>query len=245
MHLSFRSRKQFRIGIAVLVIGFILSGCASQYESSSPARIYVDAASLKAGYYRTVEGDTLASVAAAYGREATQIAQWNGLPANAALSVGQIVRVGPPAALETPAATHTAPPSDTQHASKPACSADALMWPVKGPVLARFGVDGSKSISIGGQVGDTIRSAGNGKVVYVGDKIKGYGLLVIVKHSDRYLTAYGNTQRVLVKEGNDVTQGQSIALMGGASATKGTLLFEVRKDRQPVDPMGYLSDCGS
>lgn len=229
-------------GIA-LVFGMLTGGCANQsqpHAQTAPSPLERSAASEHpmAGYYRVVHGDTVASIAAAYGRSATDIANWNGIAANEVLKAGDTLRVGPP---QTP--TNAPPVRDAQRSDQTRCRPGALSWPIKGPVLTNFHIDGAKAIKIGGAQGETVRAADAGRVVYTGDQIKGYGLLVIVKHSDRYLTAYGYNRQVLVNEGIDVKRGQPIALMGDPSSPEPSLLFEVRKDRQPVDPMQYLSDC--
>ncbi|KMZ12496.1 Lipoprotein NlpD [Candidatus Burkholderia humilis] len=235
------SLKSFRSLNAAFLICILSSGCAFNAHKESlqaPEKSSFDSATLSPGYYRVAQGDTLASIAAAYGHDARR----NGISPDAPLIAGELLHIGPPVTPQSGAAP--AAPLAPQ-ASKPACSADSLIWPVKGPVLSRFGANDVKAITIGGQVGDTIGAAASGRVVYVGDKIKGYGLLVIVRHRNGFLSAYGQNQRVLIREGNDVKQGQPIALMGGPSLEKGSVLFEVRKDRQPVDPLGYLADCGS
>jgi lipoprotein NlpD len=234
------SLKRFRFLNATFLICIVTSGCAFNAlpeQSQKPERSSFDSMRLIPGYYRVAQGDTLTSIATGFGHDVRQIAAWNGLSLDTTLTVGEILRVGPPAGVQSASA-----PAPSIKAS---CSPGSLMWPVKGPVLSRFGANDVKAITIGGRAGDPIRAASNGRVVYVGDKIKGYGLLVIVRHDNGLLTAYGQNQRVLVREGNDVKQGQPLALMGGASQEKGSVLFEVRKNRQPVDPMAFLADCGS
>jgi lipoprotein NlpD len=129
-------------------------------------------------------------------------------------------------------------------ATDAACSATGFAWPVQGPLLGTFGKDGAHAIMIGGKAGDAVKAAEKGRVVYAGSRVKGYGQLVIVKHGEHYLTAYGYNQKLFVKEGAKVQQGQTIAEMGGASG-RAALLFEVRKDRKPVDPLPYLKRCTS
>jgi lipoprotein NlpD len=104
---------------------------------------------------------------------------------------------------------------------------------------------GKKGLDIEGKVGQSILAAANGKVVYSGDGLIGYGNLVIIKHDDTYLSAYGHNRRLLVQEGNEVKQGQKIAEMGDSGKQGVILHFEIRRDGKPVDPLRYLPKKGS
>lgn len=114
------------------------------------------------------------------------------------------------------------------------------IWPAQGKVLGGFGDAGSKGVDIAGNAGDPVKSVADGKVVYVGTGLRGYGQMVIVKHDSNYLTAYAHNQKLLVAEGQSVTQGQKIAEMGSSDADRVKLHFEVRKNGKPVDPVAYL-----
>ncbi|WP_338862944.1 peptidoglycan DD-metalloendopeptidase family protein [Mycetohabitans rhizoxinica] len=113
-------------------------------------------------------------------------------------------------------------------------------WPVRGPVLNSFDEAKNKGVNIGGALGAPVKAAADGRVVYAGNGLRGYGNLIIIKHNATYLTAYAHNRTLLVKEGDPVTQGQTIAEMGGSDADKVMLHFEVRKQGKPVDPMKYL-----
>jgi len=115
-------------------------------------------------------------------------------------------------------------------------------WPAKGQIIQSFSSSsvGKKGIQIAGNVGDPITAAAEGHVVYSGNSLVGYGNLVIVKHNEIYLTAYAHNRRVLVNEGERVTQGQTIAEMGASGTDRNKLHFEIRKDGQPVNPISYL-----
>ena len=97
-----------------------------------------------------------------------------------------------------------------------------------------------KGIKIGGRIGDTIHAAEGGKVVYSGSGLIGYGRLIIIKHNENYLSAYGHNSRLLVKEGDRVTKGQKVAVMGTANTGDPLLHFEIRRDGNPVDPLRLL-----
>ncbi len=112
-------------------------------------------------------------------------------------------------------------------------------WPVGGKVTAGFS-DANKGLDFAGKLGDPVLAAANGKVVYAGAGLRGYGELVIVKHSATYLSAYAHNKKLLVKEGQTVTKGQKIAEMGNSESETVKLHFEVRKQGKPVDPAQYL-----
>ena len=117
-------------------------------------------------------------------------------------------------------------------------------WPTKGKVVSRFvlnSVSGNKGVDIQGALGQPVWAAAPGKVVYSGSGVRGYGNLLIIKHSSNYLSAYAYNQRLLVKEGDNVKAGQAIAEMGKAETGRVLLHFEIRYNGRPVDPLAYLS----
>lgn len=114
-------------------------------------------------------------------------------------------------------------------------------WPADGQLGKRFqSGDAIPGIEVLGKAGDPIRAAADGVVVYSGNGLVGYGELIIIKHSDSFLSAYGHNRKRLVKEGQRVTAGQQIAEMGATGASRDELQFQIRKDGNPVDPLGYL-----
>ena len=114
------------------------------------------------------------------------------------------------------------------------------IWPANGKTVANFSEGGSKGVDIAGKTGDPVIAAGDGKVVYSGTGLRGYGKLVIIKHNNTYLSAYAHNQNILVKEGQSVSKGQKIAEMGNTDADQVKLHFEVRRQGKPVDPLKYL-----
>jgi lipoprotein NlpD len=115
------------------------------------------------------------------------------------------------------------------------------IWPASGKVVTTFDGNSNKGIDIAGRAGDPVVAAGNGRVVYVGMGLRGYGKLVIVRHDATFLSAYAHNQNILVKEGQSVTQGQRIAEMGNTDADRVKLHFEIRSTKSgPVDPLRYL-----
>jgi len=115
-------------------------------------------------------------------------------------------------------------------------------WPVKGKVIARFSskAQGNKGIDIAGRRGTNIRATANGKVVYTGSALRGYGKLVIIKHNDDYLSAYAHNDKILVKEQQQIKAGDIVAKMGDTDAQRVMLHFEVRFRGKSVDPLKYL-----
>jgi lipoprotein NlpD len=115
-------------------------------------------------------------------------------------------------------------------------------WPAEGKLLGVFGQNGGKGIDIEGARNSPVLAAAPGKVVYSGAGLRGYGKMLIVKHSDEFLTAYAHNQALLVKEGDWVKGGQKIAEMGDTDSDRVKLHFEVRQFGKPLDPLNYLPE---
>jgi lipoprotein NlpD len=149
-----------------------------------------------------------------------------------------------PAAGESPAAPiKTEPSASTQVASVGATNEAAGIqwsWPTNGTLSAKFAEGGSKGVQIGGKLGEPILASAAGKVTYVGDGVRGYGNLVIVKHNDQYLSVYAHNRKILVQSGQSVSKGQKIAEMGNGADNKPLLHFEIRKFGKPIDPLEFL-----
>jgi lipoprotein NlpD len=145
-----------------------------------------------------------------------------------------------PASQAAAAASAPAAPASS---AAPAVSPEddiAWIWPSSGPVLAGFDEVKNKGLDIGGAAGDPVLAAADGRVVYVGAGLRGYGNLIILKHNNTYLTAYAHNQTLLIKEDQTVRKGQKIAEMGSSDADRVKLHFEVRRQGKPVDPSKYL-----
>ncbi|MDB5987769.1 MAG: LysM peptidoglycan-binding protein [Nevskia sp.] len=139
----------------------------------------------------------------------------------------------PPRLPKAPAASAAAIPG-------PRFDAGRWGWPTQGRVARGFGADGNKGVDIAGNLGQIVIAAGPGKVVYSGTALKGYGELVILKHDEQYLSAYGFNQRRLVNEGDVVGAGQPIAELGFGPEQKPELHFEIRDRGRPIDPLALL-----
>ena len=116
----------------------------------------------------------------------------------------------------------------------------AWIWPAQGRLIAGFDEVKNKGYDIDGKAGDAIIASGDGRVVYAGAGLRGYGNLIILKHNNTYLTAYAHNQTLLVKEDQSVKKGQKIAEMGNSDADRVKLHFEIRRQGKPVDPAKYL-----
>ena len=143
-----------------------------------------------------------------------------------------------PAAKPAPSAPAESSASGSSSASD--SSGLGLMWPASGSVIAGFNEATNKGVDIAGKAGDPVVAAADGRVVYAGAGLRGYGHLVILKHNNTYLTAYAHNQKLLVKEDQNVKKGQKIAEMGNTDADRVKLHFEVRRQGKPVDPARYL-----
>lgn len=147
----------------------------------------------------------------------------------------------PATAASAPAAAPTATVPAAPTASASGGDEDlGWIWPSKGPVLTGFDEVKNKGLDLGGSAGDSVVAAAEGRVVYSGEGLRGYGKLIILKHNNTYLTAYAHNQALLVKEDQSVKKGQKIAEMGSTDSDKVKLHFEVRRQGKPVDPAKYL-----
>ncbi|WP_425463984.1 peptidoglycan DD-metalloendopeptidase family protein [Orbus hercynius] len=218
--------------------------------------------------YTVQRGDTLFYIAWITGNDFRSLAAKNNVKAPYELSVGQVLDVSggttvvvtqkttTPTGTTKPVATTTTTTttttsSKTQPTSKvtttvknstsPATTVANIswQWPVKGKLIETFS-NASKGIDIAGSLGDRVESAADGRVVYAGNALPGYGNLIIIKHNDDYLTAYAHNQSILVKEQQDVKAGQQIATMGNTGTSSVRLHFEIRYQAKSVDPLKYL-----
>lgn len=223
----------------------------------------------KPGYYMVKPGDTLIRIALDNGQNWRDLAKWNGLDNANLIEVGQVLRVVTPgvdagavtarpintAKVESrpldskaPSAAASAAQGASAPASAPPLPAAAAVsddelswgWPAAGSVAAGFDEVKNKGLVFNGKAGDPVLAAADGRVVYAGSGLRGYGNLVIIKHNTTYLTAYAHNQILLVKEDQAVRKGQKIAEMGSSDADQVKLHFEVRKQGKPIDPARLL-----
>ncbi|MET0288717.1 MAG: peptidoglycan DD-metalloendopeptidase family protein [Pseudoxanthomonas sp.] len=251
------------VGVALLASLFVLAACTTTVvrtpggASSARATTSAPAKVSKPKYGRTVRierGDTLYGVASRNDILATDLAAWNGIPAPYTIYPGQTLKLYPPGAkggstAATPAprpstprpATPTTAPAATPPPA-PVNSGISWRWPADGQVIGRFtnGDQTKQGIDIAGTGGQPVRATADGVVVYSGAGLVGYGELIIVKHNEAWLSAYGHNRKRLVNEGQNVKSGQQIAEMGRSGAARDMLHFEIRYNGKPVDPLSYL-----
>jgi lipoprotein NlpD len=217
----------------------------------------------RAGFYTVKPGDTLTRIALDTGQSPQDVVRWNHIDNPNRIEVGQVLRVVPPTdgdvvvkpvprpsmtttaaapAVSSPVVTSAATEAGASAAARPASAESAIswLWPASGAVLAGFDEVKNKGVDIGGVAGDSVLAAADGRVVYVGAGLRGYGNLIILKHDNVYLTAYAHNRTLLVKEDQSVLKGQKIAEMGSSDTDRVKLHFEVRRQGKPVDPVKYL-----
>jgi lipoprotein NlpD len=220
------------------------------------------------GQYVVRRGDTLFSIAFRYGWDYKALAARNQIPEPYTIRVGQTIRFdgrsggavaarGPGVVSSTSTTTSSSGSVKTTVISKPVAvaapsagastlpagpSPKGWVWPSNGVLIGKFSSNGSlnKGVDIAGDLGQPVLAASDGSVVYAGSGLRGYGELVIIKHSDTYVSAYGHNRRLLVREGQQVKAGQTIAEMGSTGTDRVKLHFEIRRQGKPVDPLQFL-----
>jgi lipoprotein NlpD len=206
-------------------------------------------------------GETLYGISFRFGLRFQDVAAWNGISDPYVINVGQRLRLRPAGQSSTQANTATAPrppgSSATGVATAPATRvppasatqappsigpAPNWRWPTQGQIVGRYvaGDQTQQGINIAGTSGQSVVAAADGVVVYSGAGLVGYGELIIIKHSDEWLSAYAHNRRRLLGEGAKVRAGDAIAEMGRTGASRDMLHFEIRRNGKPVDPLLYL-----
>jgi lipoprotein NlpD len=199
--------------------------------------------------------DTLYSVAWRHDLDFRDLARWNNIGADFHISVGQVLVLGPGAESSHAGAPRGAPAAETPQVGKPrqlpvppasapnprgasVSSASPWVWPTD-PVGAPRPVAGG--ILVSGRLGQDVRAANAGRVVYTGSGLRSYGNLIIIKHADNLLSAYAHNREMLVHDGQQVGAGQVIAHMGEGAQHAALLYFEIRQNGRPIDPLPFFS----
>jgi len=250
------------------VAGTASTGAPAAVQAAAPAVTVVSTTKVvtKTSWYRVRRGDSLRGIAKKRGCSVKELHAWNHIKGSR-LRAGHSLRI---VSKQTITVQATAPavtgavagasaggasaggaatmnpavsPADRRavaaEVSHHARSVD-LVWPAQGRVLEWFQPGSTRGIEIGGKPGDPVRAAADGKVMYAGTGLNEYGSLIIVQHNKDFLTAYSHNRRLLVKTGDTVRQGQEIAEMGSENNDRVAVMFEVRHDGKPVDPMTFL-----
>ena len=240
------------------ILSLLVASCAStrvvrgpsssRAARSSPPPVRVS--SPRYGATAVVQrGDTIYHIATVNGITALDLALWNGIPPPYTIYPGQRLRLYPGAApvARSTAPTRTVPSTPSTAtpppvASTPANAPFAWRWPTEGALVNTYasGDPTRQGVDIAGSAGQPVRAAADGVVVYSGSGLVGYGELIIVKHNDQWLSAYGHNRARLVNEGQLVKAGQQIAEMGHSGAARDMLHFEIRYNGKPQDPLQAL-----
>jgi lipoprotein NlpD len=217
--------------ITALSILLIVAACGSQSSWNRDTHI-------------VRKGETLFSIAWRYGKDSEDLARWNRLGDGSLIYPGQVLKLSG----STSSSRNTSSrPTTTPRQSKPLPSIPAepppkWAWPTKGRINVKFGAKPGTGtgVLIDGKAGQAIHAAASGHVVYAGSGLIGYGQLIILKHNDTYLSAYGYNASLLVKEGDQIRKGHKIATMGEGPERKARLHFEIRRNGEPIDPQRNL-----
>lgn len=205
----------------VLLLAGLLTGCEGMLRWSRD-------------YHTVRAGETLYSIAIRYDLDQRDLIRWNDLGDGTYVREGQKLRLQPPPGGARQQAGHVA--------RMPVLPAPGWRWPAPGKVALAFGASlkTGSGIRIAGSQGEAVVAAAAGEVVYAGGGLEHYGQLLIIKHNDSWLSAYGLNRALLVGEGDRVRQGQVVARMGRESRGSPQLHFEIRRNGRPVDPLRYL-----
>lgn len=208
--------------------------------------------------YTVQRGDTLYRIALRSGSSVSTLARLNGISSPYTIQVGQRLRLNGSSTSKTvtpkasTSATTTArnssmsQPEKLAPASWPAPGSKCWRWPTQGKVIDGWSSKdgGNKGIDIAGTRGQPVYAAAAGRVVYAGDQLRGYGNLILIKHDENYITAYGHNQSMLVTNGQQVKAGQKIATMGSTGTNTVKLHFQIRYKATALDPLRYLPAQG-
>ncbi|MBT4160579.1 MAG: peptidoglycan DD-metalloendopeptidase family protein [Gammaproteobacteria bacterium] len=202
------------------------------------------------GSYRVRKGDTLYSIAFRYGLDYKSLARINRIGPPYTIYTDQLIRLRGsakrPEKDSGPTATKPVPKRIPSAKARLPEKVAGWRWPINGKVIAGFSLTNpiNKGIDIAGNSGDAVVAAADGVVVYAGGNLRGYGKLVIIKHNDHFLSAYGNNETMLVREGEKVRAGRTIARVGTSAANTEMLHFEIRREGKPENPLNYLPARG-
>lgn len=234
------NRKIYTVG--AICFSALLAACGSSSKAPITSAGGSGATS-SAGTYVVQRGDTLYSIAQRHGTTVANLSSLNRISNPSQLEVGQRLTVRGGTAARSSAPTATASRASAASSSQPTRAADAAAisweWPVRGNVITQFS-NTTRGIDIAGTVGTPINSAADGIVSYVGNGLRGLGNLVLVTHSNGFITAYAHNSRITVQTNERVKKGQKIAELGDTDTTSPRLHFQVRRNGTPVNPLSYL-----
>ena len=263
--MGFKSYQRLVVGLVLSASLALLAACSSTPKNG--VRVVdrngvAQRPAVTTGQYVVRRGDTLFSIAFRYGWDWKALAARNNIGAPFTIVPGQTIRFDGragtrPATVATTTVTSSSSGSKTTVTKRTVTTTKAPVaapilpagpapkgwgWPSNGILIGKFSSNGSlnKGIDIAGDLGQPVLAASDGSVVYAGSGLRGYGELIIIKHSDTYVSAYGHNRRLLVREGQQVKVGQTIAEMGSTGTDRVKLHFEIRRQGKPVDPLQFL-----
>ena len=243
--------------LASVMVMAVLAGCASRSTQAPVSDMSSgsgsDSSSASGGVYVVKPGDTLYKISQMHNVDVATLSRINNISDPSSLRVGQTLKLGAgsssaPAtpssssSSSSPAATPAPAPAKAEPATAARASDAGLIswgWPASGKIIQGF-TTSTKGIDIEGKVGDPVVAAAAGKVMYAGNGVRGLGNLILVQHSNGFITAYAHNNKLLVKTGQDVSKGAKIAEVGQSDTTSPRLHFEIRRSGSPVNPMSYL-----
>ena len=220
--------------LPLTLCALILAACSSGYRAPTATQLHGQRGALRPGGDYTVRpGDTLFGIAWRYGLDIQELANWNSISDPNHILVGQRLHTTPPRGV----ALRPVHIPQISSNGQPGWS-----WPTQGRVVREYdpATPGGQGLKIAGSRGQAIRAARDGEVAYVGSGLSGFGRMVILRHDDRVLSAYGYLADVQVSEKQRVTRGQQIATMGISPQNIPALHFETRKQGQSVNPYAYI-----
>lgn len=245
--------------VTIIVLLAFITGCGSTSHKH-----------YNVSTYKVRKGETLYSIAWKYGLDYKDVARWNGIRHPYRIYQGQELWLSPRSYASTSSSgnTSTSRKSSSTTSKKPvtnnssksstpstqkkaAAKTDKTRyptgsirwsWPTSGKIVNSYSASqpGKKGIDIAGKTGQPVVAAAEGKVVYSGSGLKGYGKLIIIKHNNNYFSAYAHNKKIMVKEGSWVKRGYKIAELGNTDADRPMLHFEIRRNGKPVNPLSYL-----
>jgi len=248
----------------------LLPGCGGQAGLAPVSKHARHTAPRNARIHKVRRGETLYSIAFQYGKDYRKLARLNGIRAPYTIFVGQKIRLKSSKTASVNRSTSAKKAQVRKKTSKITTkkSSNKLkknkkttkkvtkktsnqgyakgrirwQWPSNGLIINKFSKKSAtkKGVDIAGRLGQAVKASAAGKIVYSGSGLRGYGRLIIVQHNERFLSAYAHNRKLLVKEGQQVKQGQRIAEMGRSGTDRVKLHFEIRSDGNPVDPLRYL-----
>lgn len=212
------------------------------WQNTGSSRKPVSRGDITRGVHKVARGENLYAIARQYGVSVKVLARMNKISPPYEIYPNQEIYIDPSLSTgisKTPSSTKKLP-RKTAIIDSPKSGDITWGWPAKGKILSQFTQGQKKGIDIGGQPGDPVRATADGKVIYSGNEVTGYGALIIIDHGKGYLSTYAHNRKLLVENGQSVKKGEQIAQMGSTDTTRTKLHFEIRKNEKPIDPIALL-----